>query len=184
MNKYYEPISETIDKTAARVVKYTHERGLSPGTAERCTGGTLSAAVTSVPETSAVFVGGAVTYSAEMKTAMIGVSSGTIKTFSVYSHETARKTAAGICPVTGADIGVGITGIAGSGGGTKEMPVGTVFVAVSLKGGVMSKELELYEKTGGTEPDRRTVGEPAVPGSPEWLPGLPGAEKEVGRECQ
>ena len=58
MNKYYEPISETIDKTAARVVKYTHERGSSPGTAESCTGGTLSAAVTSVPETSAVFGGG------------------------------------------------------------------------------------------------------------------------------
>ncbi|MCR5122484.1 MAG: CinA family protein [Ruminococcus sp.] len=184
MNKYYEFVTETIDKAAGRVVKYMHERGLSLSAAESCTGGLLSAAVTSVPGASAVFVGGAVTYSAEMKIAMIGVSSETIKTFSVYSHETAREMAAGICSVTGADIGVGITGIAGPGGGTAEMPVGTVFVAVSVKGDVKSKELKLYEETGGSVPDRRMVRELAVLRSLEWLLELLGAEKEVGRQCQ
>ena len=175
MNEYYEPLTETIDKTAAAVVKYMTEQSLTLSAAESCTGGSFSAAVTSVPGASAVFVGGAVTYAAEMKIGMIGVSAETIKTYSVYSHETAGEMAEGIRKVTGADIGLGITGIAGPDGGSPEMPVGTVFVAVRRSGGTESRMLKLYEEFDeGISPDRKTVRELAVLKSLEWLVELSG----------
>ena len=138
-------------------------QSLTLSAAESCTGGSFSAAVTSVPGASAVFIGGAVTYAAEMKIEMIGVSAETIKTYSVYSHETAVEMADGIRKVTGADIGIGITGLAGPDGGTKEMPVGTVFIAVSRGDDKASRKLKLYEEFAeGVLPDRKTVRELAV----------------------
>ena len=185
MNKYNELLRETIDKAAADVVKYMTEQRLTLCAAESCTGGLLSASVTSVAGASAVFVGGAVTYAAEMKIGMIGVSAETIKSFSVYSHETAREMSCGIRRVTGADIGVGITGIAGPGGGTPDMPVGTVFVAVSRGDDVTSRRLELYKEfDDGVASDRNTVRQLAVLRSLEWLLDLFGngsCEKEVGQ---
>ena len=107
------------------------EKGLVAATAESCTGGLVSAAVTGIPGASAVFAGGVCTYSNELKMKLLGVSEQTLQEKGAVSPETARQMAEGIRKVTDADIGVGITGIAGPDGGSAEKPVGLVYIAVS-----------------------------------------------------
>ncbi len=107
------------------------EKGLIAATAESCTGGLVSAAITGIPGASGVFAGGVCTYTNELKMKLLGVSEQTLQEKGAVSPDTARQMAEGIRKVTGADIGVGITGIAGPDGGSAEKPVGLVYVAVS-----------------------------------------------------
>ncbi len=107
------------------------EKGLVAATAESCTGGLVSAAITGIPGASDVFAGGVCTYTNELKMKLLGVSEQTLQEKGAVSPETARQMAEGIRKVTDADIGVGITGIAGPDGGSAEKPVGLVYVAVS-----------------------------------------------------
>lgn len=107
------------------------EKGLVAATAESCTGGLVSAAITGIPGASDVFAGGVCTYTNELKMKLLGVSEQTLQEKGAVSPETARQMAEGIRKVTDADIGVGITGIAGPDGGSAEKPVGLVYIAVS-----------------------------------------------------
>lgn len=107
------------------------ERNLVAATAESCTGGLLSAAITDIPGASAAFAGGVCTYTNALKSKLLGVGEDTLKAFGAVSPETAQQMAIGVRALTGADIGVGVTGIAGPDGGTTEKPVGLVYVAVS-----------------------------------------------------
>lgn len=109
------------------------EKKLIAATAESCTGGLVSAAITDIPGASAAFAGGVCTYTNKLKMKLLGVSENTLKTVGAVSPETAQQMADGVRALTGADIGVGITGIAGPDGGTEEKPVGLVYVAVSSK---------------------------------------------------
>ena len=115
---------------AKALVDYLLARGLTISCAESCTGGQIAAAITTVPGCSAVFPGGVCTYSEEMKIKMLGVSRETLDTYGVVSTETALEMARGIKHLTGSDIAVATTGIAGPGGGTTEQPVGTVCFAI------------------------------------------------------
>ncbi|MFY9820142.1 MAG: competence/damage-inducible protein A [Thermoanaerobaculia bacterium] len=99
--------------------------------AESCTGGLLSQRVTSVAGSSDYFLGGAVTYSNELKTELVGVPAAMIAEHGAVSEPVARAMAEGVRRNLGSDWGVGITGIAGPGGGTPEKPVGTVHIAVA-----------------------------------------------------
>ncbi len=99
--------------------------------AESCTGGLLSQRITAVAGSSDYFLGGAVTYSNELKTRMVGVPAELIAAHGAVSEPVARAMASGVRRALGSDYGVGITGIAGPGGGTAEKPVGTVHVAVA-----------------------------------------------------
>jgi nicotinamide-nucleotide amidase len=99
--------------------------------AESCTGGLLSQRVTSIAGSSDYFLGGAVTYSNELKTQLIGVPAALIAEHGAVSEPVARAMAEGVRRSLGSDWGVGITGVAGPGGGTPEKPVGTVHVAVA-----------------------------------------------------
>jgi len=99
--------------------------------AESCTGGLLSERLTRVPGSSSFFLGGVVCYSNELKTRFVGVPADLIASDGAVSKSVAQALAEGIRRRTGAAIGVGITGIAGPGGGTPEKPVGLVFVAVA-----------------------------------------------------
>lgn len=99
--------------------------------AESCTGGLFSALITDVPGSSEIISESIVTYSNEAKMRELGVSGRTLDSFGAVSGETAGEMAEGIRRHTGADIGVGITGIAGPGGGTPEKPVGTVYAAIA-----------------------------------------------------
>ncbi len=99
--------------------------------AESCTGGLLSAAVTDVPGASAYFRGGVVAYSNASKVRDLGVPQALIDARGAVSDEVAVAMAEGAAARFGADIGVGITGIAGPGGAVPGKPIGTVCVAVA-----------------------------------------------------
>ncbi|MDR0197399.1 MAG: CinA family protein [Oscillospiraceae bacterium] len=123
-----------IDKTARDVVRLLRERGLRVAFAESCTGGMISAAITSVPGSSAVLEACVVTYANWAKEKYAGVTNETLAAHGAVSAETALAMANGIRLETGSDIGGGVTGIAGPDGGSDEKPVGTVYIAVSLEG--------------------------------------------------
>ena len=99
-------------------------------TAESCTGGLVSSRITSIPGSSAMFSLGLCTYSEEEKIKRLGVSKTLLSRFGVYSKECALAMAKGAIKRSGADLGIGITGIAGPDGGTERDPVGTVYIAV------------------------------------------------------
>jgi nicotinamide-nucleotide amidase len=113
--------------------------GATISAAESCTGGLLAQRLTSIAGSSSYFLGGVVCYSNELKTAWADVPAEIIKTKGAVSSEVAIALADGIRRRVGSTLGVGITGIAGPGGGSEEKPVGTVHVAVSHAGGVKER---------------------------------------------
>jgi len=116
------------------------EQGLTISAAESCTGGMFGAAMTDVPGISAVFDRSLVTYSNEAKMQELGVSAETLEKFGAVSEETAREMAEGVRRVSGSDIGVSVTGIAGPDGGTEEKPVGTVWYGLAMDGRTVTKK--------------------------------------------
>jgi nicotinamide-nucleotide amidase len=122
----FSPHGETIDVLVARLL-----RGRTVATAESCTGGLMAGRLTDLAGSSAYVLGGLVVYSNEAKTALAGVPAAMIGAHGAVSPEVARALAAGARERLGADLGIGITGIAGPGGGTPEKPVGTVCLCVS-----------------------------------------------------
>lgn len=117
--------------------------GKSLAMAESCTGGFLAHRITNVPGASEIFFAGYVTYANEAKTNSVGVPAELIAEHGAVSEPVARAMAEGAAARAGADFGIGITGIAGPGGGTEEKPVGTVFIALAERGGetICSREL-------------------------------------------
>lgn len=113
------------------VLYYLGLRQATLATAESCTGGLVAQRITSVPGSSRSFLGGAVVYSNELKTAFAGVPAEMIDQHGAVSEEVARALAIGIRQRTGATIGVGITGIAGPTGGSETKPVGLVYIGIS-----------------------------------------------------
>ncbi len=112
------------------VLYYLGLRQATLATAESCTGGLIAQRITSVPGSSRSFLGGVVVYSNELKTQFAGVPPELIEQHGAVSEEVARALAEGIRRRTGATIGLGITGLAGPGGGTETKPVGLVYIAV------------------------------------------------------
>lgn len=106
------------------------ERNLTLGTAESCTGGHLAHRITSVPGSSAYFIGSVVSYSNELKQRLLGVKPETLEQYGAVSEETVREMVAGALRLLDVDIAIAISGIAGPGGGTPEKPVGTVWMAI------------------------------------------------------
>jgi nicotinamide-nucleotide amidase len=112
-------------------------------TAESCTGGLLAERLTRIPGSSSYFLGGAVCYSNELKTAWADVPPDVIATKGAVSSEVAIALAEGIRRRVGSTFGVGITGVAGPGGGSEEKPVGTVHIALAFPGGVKERAVHL-----------------------------------------
>ena len=109
-------------------------RGLTIAAAESCTGGLLTSRLTDVPGSSSYVRASVVAYAYEDKTALLGVPRALIEQHGAVSEPVAVAMAEGIRERTGADVAVGITGIAGPGGGTDTKPVGTVVIAVIVPG--------------------------------------------------
>jgi nicotinamide-nucleotide amidase len=109
--------------------------------AESCTGGLFSQRLTSIAGSSTYFLGGVVCYSNELKTAWADVPAALIQTKGAVSAEVATALADGIRHRAGSMLGVGITGIAGPGGGSEEKPVGTVHIALSTATGVKERRM-------------------------------------------
>jgi nicotinamide-nucleotide amidase len=118
----------TVDEQVARLLR---EQGLTIATAESCTGGLLAGRLTDLPGSSDYVAGGVVTYSNESKTAMADVPAALIERAGAVSAEVAEALADGARARLGADVGVGITGIAGPGGGSESKPVGLVWFSVA-----------------------------------------------------
>ncbi len=116
------------------VVGRLEERGLTLAAAESCTGGLLASSIVQVPGASRVFLGGFVAYADQAKVEWVGVPPETLEAEGAVSRETALALAQGAARRAGADVGLGITGIAGPGGGTPGKPVGTVHLAWSFQG--------------------------------------------------
>ena len=119
---------ETLEEV---VGMYLVMRQRTVAVAESCTGGLLSERLTRVPGSSGFFLGGVVCYSNDLKTRLVGVPAELIASDGAVSKAVAQALAEGIRRRTGSTLGVGITGIAGPGGGTPEKPVGLVFIAVA-----------------------------------------------------
>ena len=136
------------------LVRLLHSRGLTVATAESCTGGLIAKRITEIPGASEVFGLGAVCYMNEIKTRVLGVSAQTLEKYGAVSPETAREMAEGARRVSGADIAISTTGVAGPGGGTPEKPVGLVYIGVSTQNGCDSHELRLAR---GYSSDREMI---------------------------
>ena len=119
---------------AHRVIAANLEAGRRIAVAESCTGGLVSAALTSVPGSSAVFEAGFVTYSNDAKIEILEVDTNILETFGAVSIATAWGMAQGALSRSGVDTAVAITGVAGPDGGTEKKPVGTVVFARARKG--------------------------------------------------
>ena len=133
--RYYESIAEL----AGEIVRECTARGLKISTAESCTGGLISGAVTAVSGSSAVIELGVCSYSNRIKSEILNVSAETLENYSEYSVQCAGELAAGVRNLSGADFGVSTTGVAGPTGGSKEHPVGDVCIAVSGGKGIRSE---------------------------------------------
>jgi len=129
----YGSDDETLESV---VVHRLIERKLTLALAESCTGGLIANRVTNVPGSSETFLVGVVAYSNEAKTKSLGVPAEMIRAHGAVSPEVAEAMAVGAADRTGADVALGVTGIAGPGGGSAEKPVGLVYIALRTPDGV------------------------------------------------
>jgi nicotinamide-nucleotide amidase len=143
---------------AAAVVEALAERGATLATAESLTGGGVGALVTSVPGSSAVYVGGVVAYASRLKVELLGVPDDVVERFGVVSARCARAMAAGVRGVAGADVGLSTTGVAGP-DPQEGKPAGLVYVAVADDAGEEVRELRL---DGDRDAVRRATAEAAL----------------------
>jgi nicotinamide-nucleotide amidase len=131
---------EGLEETVGTLLR---EQGLTLALAESCTGGRVGDRITDVPGSSAYFLLGTATYSNEAKVGILGVSEQTLAEHGAVSTQTAEEMAAGARRISGADIGLSTTGIAGPGGGTRDKPVGTVCIGIAWEGGTWSRRYDL-----------------------------------------
>jgi competence/damage-inducible protein CinA-like protein len=135
--------AEDEEAVEAIVLGVARERGLTIGAAESCTGGLVSARLTSVPGSSDVFVGGIVAYDDRLKLDGLNVPAKVLERHGAVSAETAAAMATGARSSLGTDVGVSVTGVAGPGGGTPEKPVGLVFIHAETPDASHGVELHL-----------------------------------------
>ena len=128
-------IYSTDDESLAEVVgKKLIEKDITISSAESCTGGLFAKTLIDIPGISQVFDRGLVTYSNTAKEQELGVKHETLEKFGAVSEETAREMSEGLANVSGSDICVSVTGVAGPDGGTEEKPVGLVYIGVTFEG--------------------------------------------------
>ena len=131
-------VSEDGSDLETTVIRELVMAGKRVTTAESCTGGLVASRLTDVPGSSEVFQRGFVTYSNKAKSEMLGVNPSTLEAHGAVSEEVAAEMAEGARRVSGADVAVSITGIAGPGGGSEEKPVGRVCFGIATSKGVQT----------------------------------------------
>ena len=123
-----------IREAAERVITRAVDAGCTLCTAESLTGGMISTALTSIPGSSQAFAGGAVSYAVSVKESVLGVEGALLESEGAVDGRVAMQMAEGAARLTGADVAVSVTGIAGPGGAEAGKPVGTVFIGTCYKG--------------------------------------------------
>lgn len=150
-------LSDELTELAARVVSENAAIGRKVVTAESCTGGLVSAAITEIPGSSAVLDRAFITYSNEAKMESLDVASDIIETFGAVSIACVWAMAQGALKHSKADVAVAISGVAGPGGGTQLKPVGTVVFARAVRNSDGEPEGELKFFEGGEGPGGRAA---------------------------
>lgn len=148
---YTTDADETLEMALTKLLmkkKYTMT------TAESCTGGMIAARMVNAPGVSAVLKSGFITYANEAKEELLGVSHDTLEKYGAVSRETAEEMAEGAVKAAHTDAAVAVTGIAGPDGGTKEKPVGLVYIGVNVRGNVEVRE---YHFSGSRQKIRESV---------------------------
>lgn len=136
-NIYTTKESETLE---GKVVKLLKKHNLTLATAESCTGGLFTGRIVNVPGASEILNSGFITYSNKSKKQFLDVSNNTLNEFGAVSEKTASEMAKGAAKATDSNVAIAITGLAGPDGGTKEKPVGLVYIACYLDGEITVKE--------------------------------------------
>ena len=127
-DRLYSRSGEALEELVGRLLR---DRGATLAVAESCTGGMLGARLTAVPGSSEYFSGGFITYSNALKHELLSVPAETLEEFGAVSSQTAEAMAVGARERTGATYAISITGVAGPDGGTKEKPVGLVYIGIA-----------------------------------------------------
>lgn len=126
---------ESIRKLAEALVNELSVTGKTVATAESCTGGWIGKAITDIPGSSAVFGYGVVSYANGAKELIIGVQNASLEKHGSVSAQVVGEMAKGTLKLSGADIAVAVSGVAGPSGGTKEKPIGTVWFGWAVRDG-------------------------------------------------
>ena len=143
-------------------------RRMKLATAESCTGGLIASHITDVAGSSEYFLGGVTAYAYEAKVALLGVSWDTLKTYGAVSRETVIEMARGVNKVLNADIAISVSGIAGSGGGLPDKPVGTVWVALVAPDGEWTR---LFHFDGNRVQNKSSAADAALQFLMDYLTG-------------
>ena len=138
-----------ITTLATELVAVLQDCGLTFASAESCTGGAISQAITSVPGCSSVMRGAVVAYHNEVKAGVLGVDDETLANCGAVSETVVCQMVEGVARLLGADCAVATSGIAGPGGGTPEKPVGTVWIAAKVGAVVRARLLRLDDEGRG-----------------------------------
>jgi nicotinamide-nucleotide amidase len=118
-----------------------YEKNLTVGTAESCTGGRIAEAIIATPGASSYFKGSIVSYVNEIKENLLGVSHQVLEEQTAVCEDVARQMVIGACHTLNVDFAISATGIAGPGGGTKDIPVGTIWLACGTPNDVITLKL-------------------------------------------
>lgn len=145
-----------------KLVSLLKTKNLVVATAESCTGGLIAKRITDVSGSSSVFNCGIVSYSNDIKNSVLGVSNETLKTYGAVSEQTVREMVAGVLKVSGADIAVSVSGIAGPNSDNTEKPVGLIFLAVSNGKETVVKKLENKFTENIRENNRKSASDEAL----------------------
>jgi len=151
--------SDAMDELARALVRELIESGRSVAAAESCTGGWIAKSITDVPGASLCFAYGIVSYSNGAKESLLGVSPHTLEQFGAVSEPTVKEMAEGVIKLSGADLAVAVSGIAGPDGGSAEKPVGTVWFAWAER---QERSTRLQTRLHRVDGDRLAVRQKAV----------------------
>ncbi len=150
MNKLIENIKYNLHKNSTRTEetlgRLLKEKSLTVSTAESCTGGLLASRITDISGSSEYFKEAYVTYANEIKHKNLGVTTETLEKFGAVSSECAFEMAQGLAKRTECDVAICTTGIAGPTGGSKNKPVGLVYIAVKFHDKIIIREFKLNPK--------------------------------------
>lgn len=153
------PEAETIATLAEALVAELISAGKTVATAESCTGGWIAKSITDISGSSQCFAYGIVSYSNGAKESVLGVNSGTLTEHGAVSEETVQEMSEGVLNLSGADLSVAVSGIAGPGGGSDEKPLGTVWFGWSMRGSAKIRTDALRRQLSG---DRGSIRSQAV----------------------
>ena len=134
------------DSIAAQVLALCRERGLTLSAAESITGGLIAKCITDVPGASQVFLGAVVSYTNEVKNHVLGVPSSLLEAYGAVSEPVARAMAMGVRVLTGSDLAVAVTGLAGPDGDDRGNPVGTVFIGLATPDATFCRAMQLGKR--------------------------------------